>query len=163
MVLLIMGVAGVGKSTIGTAVAQELDWTFLEADDDHSKENIAKMSKGIALTDADRAGWLQSLRSRMVQHVERGENIVVACSALKEKYRVYLEDVPTETRIVYLKADRAVLEQRLRERKNHFAHVNLLESQLDTLEPPEHALVIDATRPLQQNVEDIVRAVSTAG
>ena len=155
-----MGVAGAGKSTIGEAVAQKLGWPFLEADDDHSAANKAKMAAGIGLTDEDRAGWLASLRQRMTEHVEKGESIVVACSALKEKYRAYLKTVPTEMRIVYLKADRAVLEERLRNRQHHYAHANLLPSQLDTLEPPADAIVIDATRPIEQNVEEIVRAVS---
>lgn len=157
MVILVMGVAGAGKSTIGEALAKRLGWVFLEADDDHPPENIAKMAAGIPLTDADRVSWLENLRTRIRQHVAAGENVTVACSALKEKYRDYLRDVPTRTVVVFLDVGRAVLEDRLRYRRHHFAHVDLLESQLQTLEEPKNAIVIDAARPITENVEEIVR------
>jgi gluconokinase len=156
MVLLIMGVAGSGKTTIGTALATRLEWTFLEADDDHSPENIAKMHAGIPLTDADRSSWLAHVRARIISHVENGENIVVACSALKEAYRRYLRQVPDEVVIVHLSVPPDVLADRLRNRKHHFAGVNLLESQLKTLEVPQDAIVVDASQPIEATVAAIL-------
>ena len=165
MVLLIMGVAGSGKTTVGTALAERLGWTFLEADDDHSAQNIAKMHAGIALTDADRSSWLAHLRARIISHVNNGENIVVACSALKEAYRRYLRHVPDEVVIVHLSVPADVLAERLRNRKHHFAGVNLLDSQLKTLEVPKNAdaIVVDASQPVEATVGAILDGLHAKG
>ncbi len=155
MVVVIMGVSGVGKTTVGRALATRVGWTFLEADDDHSPAAKALMAKGIPLTDADRAPWLERVRSRMIECIEQGESIVLACSALKRAYRDYLRDVPDRVVFIQLVAPRAVLAQRLASRAEHFAGVSLLESQLETQDATDDAVVIDAT----QNVEEIVNTI----
>src|SRR5271165_4947074 len=129
-----MGVAGSGKTTVGELLARELGWQFADADDFHPPENKDKISRGIALTDADRAPWLAAMRSAIVQWNAAGENVVLACSALKRSYRDELRVGPV--RFVYLKGDPALLLQRLRARHGHFADEKILASQLATLEEP---------------------------
>ncbi len=131
-----MGVAGSGKTTVGRLLAQELGCEFFDADDFHPVANVEKMRQGGALTDADREGWLTALRALL----DRQTSAVLACSALKKAYR----DELAGTRFVYLRADRALLEQRLDERRGHFFNPKLLDSQLATLEEPGDAIVVDA-------------------
>ncbi|MGI9190172.1 MAG: gluconokinase, partial [Longimicrobiaceae bacterium] len=133
----VMGVSGAGKSFIGERLAEALSWTFLEADDFHSAANGAKMSGGIPLRDEDRWPWLSAIRTRLTQLNAEGTGAVLACSALKAEYREVLRDGPGELRVVYLNTPRHVLEERLEERPGHFFDPTLLQSQLDTLEPPE--------------------------
>jgi gluconokinase len=129
-----MGVAGSGKTTVGVLLAQKLGWQFADADDFHPAENKDKIRQGIALTDADRAPWLAAIRSAIVQWNAAGENIVLACSALKRSYRDELR--VGLVRFVYLKGDYALLLERLRSRHGHFADEKILASQLATLEEP---------------------------
>ena len=125
MILLLMGVTGSGKSTIGKLLAERLAWVFLEADQFHSPENIAKMHNGIPLTDADRLPWLDAIHARLVALHPEGKDIVLACSALKESYRQRLaKNLPVE--IVYLKGSPAFIGQRLRQRRGHFAGTSIL-------------------------------------
>ena len=134
MILIVMGVAGSGKTTVGVLLAQKLGWQFADADDFHPAENKDKIRQGIALTDADRAPWLAAIRSAIVQWNAAGENIVLACSALKRSYRDELR--VGLVRFVYLKGDYALLLERLRSRHGHFADEKILASQLATLEEP---------------------------
>jgi gluconokinase len=157
VVVILMGVAGVGKTTFGRALAAALRWPFVDADDYHSVQNVAKMRSGTPLTDADRAPWLAALHARITRALARRESLVLACSALKEQYRQALVDGTTRVRFVHLTAPEATLRARLATRPDHFARPNLLESQLATLEPAADALVIDATRPADQIVEQIRR------
>ena len=129
-----MGVAGSGKTTVGVLLAQKLGWQFADADDFHPAENKDKIRQGIALTDADRVPWLAALRSAIVQWNAAGENVVLACSALKSSYRDELR--AGAVRFVYLKGDSALLLGRLRSRHGHFADEKILASQLATLEEP---------------------------
>lgn len=129
-----MGVAGSGKTTVGALLAQKLGWRFADADDFHPAENRDKISRGTALTDADRAPWLAAMRSAIMQWNAAGENVVLACSALKRDYRDELRTGPV--RFVYLKGDSALLLERLRSRHGHFADEKILASQLATLEEP---------------------------
>ena len=161
MVVLIMGVSGVGKTTVGRALAERLGWTFLEADDDHSPAARERMAQGIPLTDADRAPWLQRVRARMSEHIARGEDIVLACSALKHDYREYLRDVAARVLLVQLEAPPEVIAGRLARRRHHFAGVSLLDSQLETQEHPHHALMIDATLAVEVIVDRIVAALNS--
>ena len=160
-VIIVMGVAGAGKTLVGSALARSLGWSFYDADDFHSPENVAKMHRGIGLTDADRAPWLAKLRD-VIDHVIRDKrNAVLACSALKEEYRQMLtpDDVPSGTvRFVFLDVPEDVLRERLKNRAHHYAPPELLDSQLATLEPPRDAIRVDGTRP----PDEIVRAARSA-
>ena len=138
-----MGVAGAGKTTVGKLLASQLGWEFADADDYHSAANIEKMRHGIPLTDADRAPWLQALRTLISGWLTARKNAVLACSALKQSYRDILRVSP-EVCIVYLKVSTQVLHQRLRERHGHFMAEAMLQSQLADLEEPENAVIIDA-------------------
>jgi len=129
-----MGVVGAGKTTVGTLLAQKLGWQFADADDFHPPENKEKISRGVPLTDADRAPWLAAMRSAILQWNAAGENAVLACSALKRSYRDELR--AGRVRFVFLKGTYEMLIERLRLRHGHFADEKILASQLETLEEP---------------------------
>lgn len=155
MVILVMGVAGVGKSAIGRELAERLGWTFLDADDDHSAASVAKMRAGESLSEADRAPWLVAVRERVREHLERGERVVLACSALRASYRARLAEVGGRFEVVHLVAPASLIQARLRERRGHFAGAQLLPHQIEDLEPPADAVVIDASPPVDEVVETI--------
>ena len=141
MILVIMGVSGSGKSTVGKLLARELGWTFLEGDDYHPPANIEKMRRGIPLDDNDRRPWLDAIRHRLRDACHRGENVVLACSALKHAYQHYLAQFAPEcVRYVYLFGSEELIRQRLAQRTGHFMNPALLHSQFETLEPPEEAI-----------------------
>jgi carbohydrate kinase (thermoresistant glucokinase family) len=135
MVIIVMGAAGSGKSTIGSLLASSLGWKFVEGDDYHSRASIAKMRAGVPLSDADRQPWLSTLATLIDEWTMKAENVVLTCSALKRSYREQL-GLGNGILYVYLQGTRDELAQRLRDRKSHFAGVELLESQLATLEEP---------------------------
>jgi len=156
VVVIVLGVAGSGKTTIGRAIADRYGWRFVDADDHHAPAAIAKMRAGVALTDADRAPWLASLHAIAAAAADRRDHLVIACSALRQRYRDVLRGTLRNIRFVYLKVDEATLARRLAERSGHFAGPSLLASQLANLEEPADALTIDATRP----PEEIVNAIA---
>ncbi len=143
MILLLMGVAGAGKTTVGKLLASQLGWQFADADDYHSAANVEKMRHGIPLTDADRAPWLQALRALISDRLTAHKNAVLACSALKQSYRDILRISP-EVRIIYLRVSSQALHRRLGERHGHFMTEAMLQSQLADLEEPKAAVIIDA-------------------
>lgn len=154
MVIVVMGVSGSGKTTIGSLLARQLNWEFADADDYHSTANIEKMRCGVPLTDADRASWLEALRALIAGWVAAGKPGVLACSALKQAYREILRVNP-QVCFVYLKAKPDLLSRRLLERRDHYMKEQMLASQLATLEEPEHAVEVDAGETPQQIVQEI--------
>lgn len=148
MVIVLMGAAGSGKSTVGRALAADLGWLFVDGDDHHSADHRLQMRQGQGLTDAQRAGWLRQLHDIIERVMSRREHAVVACSALKEAHRDALRGDLRPVRFVFLKAPRAVLEARLERRQGHFAGPALLHGQLlDLEEPGESAVTLDAGKP----------------
>jgi carbohydrate kinase (thermoresistant glucokinase family) len=145
--VIVMGVSGCGKTTVGRTLAEGLWWEFIEADDLHSAANVAKMSGGIPLTDADRAPWLAAVRAAVEACNARGSKAVVACSALREAYRLVLAPDPGRARFVHLRGDFALIKARLGGRGGHFMKEGLLRSQFETLEEPAYALTLDASQP----------------
>lgn len=161
-VVIVMGVAGSGKTTVGRLLADRLGWRFEDADDYHSAANKLKMSRAEPLEDADRAPWLAALRELVAGVLQRDEHAVLACSALKRRYRRELCVDPERVVFVYLKSDPVVIRQRLRQRTGHYASESLLESQFDALEEPDDAIEVDAARPPEQIVTHVQALMSDA-
>jgi gluconokinase len=155
-----MGVCGSGKSVVGAALARALGVEFVEGDTFHSTQNVKRMAAGIPLTDAYRADWLRSIARRIREAKEKGEGIVISCSALKRSYRALLRSDGGNIQLVFLQGSRELLAERLANRKGHFMPASLLDSQLETLQVPsadEHALVFDVAQSPQQIVASIVK------
>jgi len=155
MIVLVMGVAGAGKTAIGEPLARKLGWRFLDADDHHPPENVAKMKAGIPLGDADRWPWLDQLNEVLRQH----EHAVLACSALKESYRERLAQGIPDFTVVYLHGSAALIRTRLESRQHRYMPATLLDSQLAALEPPAGAIAMDVAAPLEDCVSAILVAV----
>lgn len=161
MIVLVMGVSGSGKTTIGERLAARLGCGFSDADSFHSPENKARMARGIPLTDADRLPWLQAMRGAIDEQRARGDDHVFACSALKRRYRDMLRGNDAGLYIVFLQGPSELLAQRVRSRRGHFFAPELLQDQLATLEPPgaDEALTLDIRLSPEEIVEAIVRAL----
>jgi gluconokinase len=162
MVIVLMGAAGAGKTTLGRRLSQALNWQFYDADAFHPNENIAKMARGLALTDEDRRPWLQGLRSALAEWVSKNKNVVLAASLVKQSHRTtLLSGYEDRVSLVYLKAPRSLLGRRLAERAGHFAGAELLESQMATLQEPgsDAALVLDASDSPEALVHQIRAAL----
>ena len=165
MIVIIFGVSGADKTTIGKLLARELGWRFVEADDFHPAANIEKMRSGQPLTDEDRWPWLDCLRKQIERSLSAGENAVLACSALKRIYRDRLRS-SDEVKFVFLRGDYALVEKQLRSRHGHFMDANLLQSQFDDLEEPqpdENVLAIELGRTPGKIVEKIKTKLNSAG
>lgn len=155
MIIIVMGVSGCGKSTVGRALASHLGADYLEGDDLHPPHNIAKMTSGVALVDDDRLPWLQLLKDAIADADARGQELVIACSALTRAYRDELRKA-APLRFVYLAGTHELIRERVTSRSGHFMPPALLESQLDTLEPPESepaTLTLDADQPVSDLVD----------
>ena len=143
MILVLFGVSGSGKTTIGRLLAQELDWNFYDADDFHPTSNVEKMRQGLPLAEANRWPWLERLRELLTQGIARKEELILACSALKEEYRKYLH-INDEIKWIFLKGEYQLIADRIQDRRGHFMNPNLLRDQFEVLEEPRgNAVVID--------------------
>jgi len=161
MILVLMGVTGTGKSTVGELLSKKTGWVFGEGDAFHPKANVEKMHAGIPLTDEDRWPWFASLHAQIVQWDEAGTNVILSCSALKQKYRDVLAEglPPGHVRFVLLEASHATLEKRLAARKGHFMNPKLLDSQFAILEIPKDALRISVESSAEKAVDRILAAI----
>jgi gluconokinase len=162
VVVVIFGVSGAGKTTLGELLAREMRWQFYDADEFHSQANIDKMKRGIALTDGDRRPWLANMRKQIKRSLAAKKNAVLACSALKLTYRQILR-VNDEVKFVYLRGSHAQVSEQMRHRHGHFMNPDLLQSQFDDLEEPrptEDVIVIDLGRTPRELVKEIERKLA---
>lgn len=162
MILVMMGVCGCGKSTVGEALAKSLGWRFLDADDFHPPANVAKMAGGTPLTDDDRWPWLDGIAEELAAILARGEHAVLACSALRQAYRDRLARAG-DVRFVHLAGDRATIAARLAERKHRYMPSSLLDSQFAALEAPAAALVVDVSQDIDRQVAQVIAAFGLEG
>jgi gluconokinase len=158
VIVIVMGVSGSGKTTVGSRLAERLGWPFHDGDDYHPPANKAKMASGVPLTDDDRAGWLAALVDLIREHIEAKGPAVLACSALKRQYRDQLRVGP-EVRFVHLHGSQGLIAARMRLRKGHYMKATLLDSQFAALEPPEDALTLDVADPPEALVGRIVHTL----
>jgi gluconokinase len=164
VIVIVFGVSGAGKTTIGKLLAKRLGWRFLEADDFHPRANIEKMHNGLPLADEDRWPWLKLLRQEIERSLAANKNAVLACSALKRKYRERLR-VSDNVKFVLLRGDYALVEKQLQSRRGHFMNSGLLRSQFADLEEPkpdEDVLTIELGRTPEELVEEIKARLSLA-
>ena len=155
MIIILMGVTGAGKTTIGKMLAEELEYAFYEGDEFHSQHDIEKMKHGIPLDDNDRLPWLLSIRRLIENCALEKKNAVITCSALKSSYRNILMKNEKEITLIYLKGDFDLIQTRLKTRKNHFMNPSLLASQFDILEEPKNAIYADISKDEKAIVESI--------
>lgn len=153
--VVLMGVSGSGKSTVGRLLAGRFGWPFIDGDDYHSQANVDKMTRGQSLTDADRAPWLERLHGLIASHVSGGRSVIVSCSALKRSYRRQLRRGIEDFVFVYLKGDFELIGRRLGDREGHYMKTQMLSSQLETLEEPAGAIVISVDAEAESIVEEI--------
>src|SRR5271170_5208992 len=163
MVVIVMGVTGAGKTTIGRALAAALGWEFPDGDELHTEASKRKMHRGIALDDADRAPWLSAIRKLIESMLTEGRNGVVACSALKQSYRDELVVDPDAVKVVYLKGSQREIAERVRNRIGHFMNPALLQSQFDTLEEPRDAIIVDGLMAPAAIVDAIRARIGNSG
>lgn len=158
MVLVIMGVSGSGKTSVGKLLCEKLGWKYFEGDEYHPKENIEKMSQGFPLNDDDRKPWLLKLRSLIEESLMQEKNIILTCSGLKESYRKILK-VNNDVKFIYLKGSYELIESRMKLRKDHFMKPGMLSSQFEALQEPTDAMVINIDQELNKIVGEIVQMV----
>ena len=157
---IVMGVSGSGKTSVGKALAESLGWDFHDADDFHPPENVAKMASGIPLDDTDRAPWLAALHDLISSNFKHNEPGVLACSAIKERYRQQLMEGNDCVQLVYLKGSYDLIWSRMETRTDHFMKPNMLKSQFDALEEPTNALTIDISMPVKKILSKILEQAS---
>jgi gluconokinase len=158
--IIVMGVSGSGKSTIGKALAEKLGWNFFDGDEYHSEENIAKMTSGIPLTDEDRRPWLGALHDLIGECLRERRAAVLACSVLKESYREILLSGNPGVEFVYLKVNYDLTRSRMTGRLGHYMKPEMLRSQFEALEEPTHAMVVDGSREAEEIVREIIDSLN---
>ena len=163
MIVVLMGVTGSGKTTVGKVLADQLGWSFVDADAFHPPANVAKMHRGEPLTDADRAPWLRALTERIDRARDRGESLVLACSALKHEYQDYLRHDRDDVRYACLCGPEEVIAERLSKRKGHFMDPDLLESQIELLDPPADAPRVDVSGTPEQVAREVRERLGLGG
>jgi gluconokinase len=156
MIVIVMGTTGSGKTTIGSLLAERMEWEFVDADDFHPPSNVEKMKHGKPLTDADREPWLKALHDKIVEWTAEKRSVVLACSALKQSYRDELR-ASSDVKFVYLKGSYQLFSPRVLARRGHFAKQDLLASQFATLEEPTDAVIVDAAPSPEQIVSEVRR------
>jgi gluconokinase len=161
MIVIVMGVVGAGKTTVGRLLAEQSGWEFADADDFHPPSNVEKIRHGISLNDDDRKPWLDILRKAIIAWIADHRNVVLACSALKRSYRQEL-GVGPDVRFVYLKGSAALIADRLRARQGHFAGEQILASQFADLEEPQEAVAVEIASPPEQIVAEIRKKLGLA-
>jgi gluconokinase len=159
MIILMMGVTGAGKTTVGELLAERLNWKFLDADDFHPPANIEKMKRGVSLADADREPWLAAIHTTLLECAAKKQDAVLACSALKQAYRQKLAQ-GIDLRICYLKGSFEQISRRLEHRSGHFAGEGILAGQFADLEEPTDAVVLSAKASPEENVREALRKLS---
>ena len=157
---IVMGVSGCGKSSVGKSLAEKLGWDFFDADDFHPPVNVKKMADGIPLDDSDRAPWLAALHELISSSLTKNRPGVLACSALKERYRQQLMDGNDDVGLVYLKGSYDLIWSRMIARKEHYMKPHMLQSQFEALEEPINALTIDISMSMQDIVQKIISSMS---
>jgi gluconokinase len=157
--LLVMGVSGCGKTRVGKALAEKLGWDFYDADDFHPPENVARMARGIPLDDSDRGPWLAALHELISASLRAGKPGVLACSALRERYRRRLLEGNPDVLVVYLQGNYDLIWSRLEKRSGHYMKPQMLKSQFEALEEPANALTVDIARPVDDIVQEIAQRV----
>ncbi|MCC0178679.1 gluconokinase [Waterburya agarophytonicola K14] len=160
MFYIVMGVSGSGKSTVGKLLSDRLNCDFYDGDDFHPPHNVDKMDRGIPLTDSDRISWLQDLRQLIEQKLQKGETGVLACSALKQKYRSILQHEDRRVIFIYLQGDYNCIRSRIEQRQGHFMKADLLTSQFAVLEEPANALVVDVSLSPETIVQQILNSLA---
>lgn len=155
--IILMGVAGSGKSTIGQALADALGWPFYDGDDFMPEANVAKMANGTPLTDADRFPWLDILRSLIAEKIASGESLVLACSSLKKMYRERLRNGNPEITFVHLSGEYDLIKTRLEARPGHYMKAGMLQSQFEALESPQDAIVVDVSESVEEIVAEVLK------
>jgi gluconokinase len=157
---ILMGVSGCGKTSVGRSLAEHLGWAFYDADDFHPPENVSKMASGIPLDDSDRVPWLATLHELISSSLTRNRPGVLACSALKDRYRQHLMEGNQGVQLVYLKGSYELIWSRMEVRKDHYMKPHMLQSQFDALEEPVNALTINISRSVDEIVQEIISKMS---
>ncbi|MBG0787539.1 MAG: gluconokinase [Anaerolineaceae bacterium] len=163
MAIVLMGVAGCGKTLIGRTLSQAIGWPFYDGDDYHPQANIEKMSHGVPLNDDDRQPWLEELHTIIREHLERGQDVILACSALKAKYRQTLRGDLQNVRFVHLVGSPELIYERLVHRNGHYMKAEMLKSQFAALERPKEALSVSIDQPVKSIVAEIVERLNLEG
>jgi len=157
--IIIMGVSGCGKTSVGQALSASTGWPFFDGDDFHPQANIDKMARGIPLDDTDRQPWLEALHNLIAEHLSQEQSLIVACSALKASYRVILRGELEHVRFVHLDGSFDLIYARMQRRSGHYMKAGMLRSQFETLEPPEEALVVSIEQPVSEIIDKIVATI----
>lgn len=155
--VVLMGVSGCGKTSVGKRLSQLLGWPFYDGDDFHPQENVAKMAAGVPLNDDDRAPWLTALRDLIADHLQQGQSMLLACSALKQRYRDQLANGNPGTVFVYLKGDFDLIFSRMQARSGHYMKAEMLRSQFQALEEPDNAICVNITQKVEQITDQIIQ------